>query len=70
MKKYYLNRRRIWIAYGVPRPIPPMRDTAAHEWGTQAVALRLLGFVAFAEFGYYLEVFEGGGVAFDFAAGG
>ena len=29
-----------------------------------------LAFVAFAEFGYYLEVFEGGGVAFDFAVGG
>ena len=26
--------------------------------------------VGFAEFGYYLEVFEGGGVAFDFAVGG
>ena len=26
--------------------------------------------VAFAQFGYYLEVFEGGGVAFDFAVGG
>jgi hypothetical protein len=25
---------------------------------------------ALAQFGYYLEVFEGGGVAFDFAVGG
>ena len=29
-----------------------------------------LSFFAFAEFGDYLEVFEGGGVAFDFAVGG
>lgn len=29
-----------------------------------------LAFVGFAEFGYYLEVFQGGGVAFDFAVGG
>ena len=29
-----------------------------------------LALVGFAEFGDYLEVFEGGGVAFDFAAGG
>jgi len=29
-----------------------------------------LALVGFAEFGDYLEVFEGGGVAFDFAVGG